>query len=152
MLTDGQKRALHSAARELGLADPDRHNIQRNIGGFFSAADRTATRQGFIAVMAFYESLAGGRLSGSQPGYWQGQDAQANPTDSLVYRIRREAAALGWTDEGTNTFLASTHMSSGACTDLASASAYWLRRTLQAMIQMRERLQQTGSREAAPAT
>ena len=91
MLTNGQKKALHLAARAAGVDEPARRLIQRNVGGFHSAADRTATRQGYIAVMAFYERACGGQLEGFTKGYWTAEDERANPADALVFRIRREA-------------------------------------------------------------
>jgi hypothetical protein len=141
MLTLGQKKALHSAAREaLGQAGYDaqelesmRRTIQQRIGGFWSAADRRASRFGFIAVMAFYEQLAGGQLTGFTKGYWGDQDHRSNPTDALLYAVRRQAAAMGLSPDGLNRFLASKHVTGGAYTNVAEAPAYWLRRLLEAL-------------------
>ena len=73
MLTNGQKRALHRAARLAGIAEAQRRVIQVNIGGFYSAADRTVTRHGFIVVMAHLERLAAdrGEMVARTWGYWQ---------------------------------------------------------------------------------
>jgi len=148
MLSNGQKRALHAAARQAGLTEAERRLVQRNVGGFHSAADRTATREGFIAVMAFLEARCGGRLNGCGEGYWRGQDAAANPLDRLRWRIRREAEARGWTEADAEAFLASRHMSGGACRLLAEAPAYWLTRLLQALIEMNRRAVGTAGRTA----
>ncbi len=94
-LTNGQKRALHVAARQAGIDEQQRRIIQRNIGGFHSAADKTASRQGFIACMGFYERRCGGALEGNTAGYWQGEDDRANPTDSLVFACRKLAGRMG---------------------------------------------------------
>jgi hypothetical protein len=138
-LTNGQKKALHTAARQAGLGDEDRRLVQRNIGGFYSAADATATRRGFIACMAFYETRSGGQLAGSQSGYWRAEDAKANPTDSLVHRIRVEADAVGMSAADVDAFLASDKMSSGHCQGVNVAPAYWLNKLLSALIAMRKR-------------
>jgi len=138
-LTDGQKKALHSAARQAGFSDPDRRLVQQNIGGFYSAADRTASREGFIAVMAFYEGHCGGRLAGCTPGYWASEDAKANPTDSMVHRINCEAKALGMSPRQLDAFVAGSHMTNGKFDTLAACPAYWLRRVLQALLEIRKR-------------
>ena len=142
-LTNGQKKALHLAARAAGVDEAARRLIQRNVGGFHSAADRTATRQGFIAVMAFYESRCAsgraGHLPGFTPGYWKGQDETANPTDAIVFRIRREAKALGLNQARLNAFLAGPHMSSGAYDDVTACPAYWLRKLLEGLKAIRRR-------------
>lgn len=139
MLTNGQKKALHSAAREAGVGEEDRRLIQRNLGGFYSAADKTASREGFIAVMAFLEARAGGRLSGCTLGYWRAETVKANPTDRLLYRINREAAAMGWTPQHVDAFLHSDRMSSGLFGTVADAPAYWLRKLLEAMLAIQRR-------------
>jgi len=136
MLTNPQKKALHAVARRLGIDDEQRHLIQRNIGGFHSAADRTASHDGFAAVMAFYEDRAGGCLHGNTAGYWaaaharnEARDGDGSP-DRLTWRIRRTAEQLGWTELDVEAFLASEHCSSGRFVRLADANAYWLRRCL----------------------
>ena len=139
MLTTGQKRALHLAARAAGVDEPARRLIQRNIGGFHSAADRTATRAGFIAVMSFYEKRCGGHLAGFSKGYWAGEDERANPADALVHRIRKEARALGMAEARLEQFLAGPHMSAGACRELATAPAYWLGKLLEGLKAIRRR-------------
>lgn len=148
-LTNGQKKALHVAAKAAGVDEAARRLIQRNVGGFHSAADTTATRQGFIAVMSFYERCCDGHLRGFTPGYWKGQDETANPTDAIVFRIRQEAKALGLSNEQLNGFLAGPHMSSGAYDDVTACPAYWLRKLLEglkAIGKRRRRRQLTGER------
>jgi len=147
-LTNGQKKALHVAARSAGVPEDMRRGLQLRIGGFYSAADATAARQGFIAVMAFYEARCGGRMGACTAGYWAGENAKANPTDSLVYRIRAEAAALDMTEPSLDAFLAGEHMSRGACESVATAPAYWLRKLLQGLIEIRKRRQQRQKRRA----
>ena len=115
MLTNGQKRALHAAARRLGLPEDVRRMVQWNAGGFYSAADRTASREGFIAVMAVYEQRAGGRMPGCTPGYWQDEDRKANPSDGLRHLVRQAAAELG---VDPDRFIAGERMSRGACDGL----------------------------------
>jgi len=132
-LSNKQKMLLHVAAAQAGVTEDQRRVIQRNVGGFHSAADRTCTREGFIAVMAFYEARCGGSLRSFSAGYWAGQDAKANPTDALVCRVRREAHGLGMNDQMLDLFIAGPHMSSGACESVATAPAYWLRRCLEAL-------------------
>ena len=141
-LSNKQKMLLHLAAKEAGVGEEQRRTVQRNVGGFYSAADTTATRQGFIAVMAFYERVSDGRLTGFSKSYWQAQDAASNPTDALAHRIGSEAAKLGWRGENVNAFLASRHMSGGLYDDCSTAPAYWLRRLLQGLIEMNTRASQ----------
>lgn len=138
-LSNKQKMLLHTAATAAGAGEAQRRLVQQNVGGCYSAADRTWTRQGFIAVMAFWETHAGGTLPGFTREYWQGEDSRSNPTDALIYRVRREAAGLGWTDANTEAFLKGKHMSSGACERLADAPAYWLHRLLEAIKVMKRR-------------
>ncbi|HOD79984.1 MAG: hypothetical protein BWX88_02664 [Planctomycetes bacterium ADurb.Bin126] len=147
MLTNGQKKALHSAARQAGLDEQARRTVQRNVGGFHSAADRSASRDGFVAVMAFLEDRCGGCLRGNTPGYWAQQRDQADPGDRLRWRIDQEANALGWTKAQVNAFLSSRHMSGDLFGTVQQAPAYWLSRLLEGMIQIRKRMD---SRSAAP--
>lgn len=140
MLTNGQKKALHSAARQAGVREDERRLIQRNVGGFHSAADRTATREGFIAVMAFLEKLAGGTLRGCTAGYWREQNAESRPGDSLRFRVRQVAGEMGWTVEQTDRFLASKHCSNGFCASVEEASEYWLGRLLDGLKAMGRRM------------
>lgn len=139
-LTSGQKQALHAAARQAGVDDNDRRMIMRNVGGFSSCADKTITRQGFIAVMAFLEKMADGQLKGSQRDYWLSQDRAANPTDALVHRLRKEAGYIMMDDAALNAFLASPKMSSGRYTDITQCPIYWLRRCIEAVKAMAKRL------------
>ena len=138
-LTAGQIKALHAAAREAGVPEDLRRSVQWHVGGFHSCSDRTAGRAGMIAVMAFYELRAGGSLRGCSPGYWQSEDARANRTDALVYACRREARAMGLSDRQLDAFVAGSHMSNGACADVATATAYWLRKLLDGLKAIRRR-------------
>ena len=143
-LSNKQKMLLHRVPAELGIDDAQRRVIQRNIGGFYSAAGNV-TREGFIAVMAFYEGRSGGRLKGFAAGYWAGQDAEANPTDALIWRIKQQGNRLAMDTERIEAFMGSKHMSGGQYSTLSAAPAYWLRRLLQALIEMTKRKRrQTG--------
>ena len=139
MLTNGQKRALHSAAREIDLSDEDRRLVQFNIGGFVSAADQRASRYGFICVMAWYENRAGGKLRGSDPGYWQLEERRADPGDAVRYAIEREATALGWTRDRLEQWIGGVHMTSGAFRTLRDLPPYWLKRVLDGLLAIRKR-------------
>ena len=128
-LTNGQKKALHSAARQAGLNDDQRRMIQTGIGGFDSAAAAGWSRDGFIRVMAHYEQeYCGGCLRGCTPHYWRDQARGAGPNDRLRFAIRREAAALPepMTPEQLDAFL--SRMSGGKETDVVAAGFYWLSR------------------------
>jgi len=140
-LTNGQKRALHAAARQAGVTEMERRFIQRNLGGFHSAADRTATRLGFIRVMAHYEDACSGRLRGCTPRYWRSQADAARPGDALRFACRRQAEALGWPAERLDAFLAGPHMSGGRAASVAAAGPYWLHRLLDALNAMLARRQ-----------
>ncbi|HUU90184.1 MAG TPA: hypothetical protein VM238_03125 [Phycisphaerae bacterium] len=139
MLTNGQKKALHVAARRLGLPDDVRRMVQWNAGGFYSAADATASREGFIAVMAVYEARSGGQMPGCTEGYWQAEDRKANPADALRFLVRKAAAELGLDDAAADRFIAGERMSRGGCDGVADATPYWLRRCLEAFKAMRRR-------------
>jgi hypothetical protein len=139
MLTIGQKKGLHSAARQAGYDDDARRMIQKNIGGFSSAADKTASREGYIAVMAFYEGHCNGQLNGCTPGYWASEDERANPTDAITHRINCEAQALDMSPQQLDQFVAGKHMTDGKFDTLAACSAYWLHRVLQALLEIRKR-------------
>ena len=138
-LSNKQKALLHMVPAALGIDEAQRRIIQRNVGGFWSAADRAVTRRGFQCVMAHYEKRAGGRLDGFSAGYWTGQAAAAGPEDGLLWRVCEEARRLGWTRGEADRFMASTHMSSGAFTRVAEADTYWLTRMVQALIEMNNR-------------
>jgi len=139
MLTNGQKKALHVAARRLGLPEDLRRAVQWNAGGFYSAADATASREGFIAVMAVYEAKAGGRLGGCTEGYWQAEDRKANPSDGLRFLVRKAASELGMAPAAADRFIAGERMSRGGCDGVDDAPPYWLRRCLEAFKAMRRR-------------
>ena len=146
-LSRKQKMLLHRSAQEAGYGDEERRAVQRNIGGFFSAADKTCTREGFIAVMAFYEArMPERKLRGFTPGYWAEQDRTANPLDALRARINQEAASMGWAADDVDRFLASKHMSSAMYGTVTDAPGYWLRRLLQGMIAIRTRAEKFGQR------
>jgi len=139
-LTNGQKRAIHAAARQAGI-DPRKNEdtyrlVLRNVGGFHSAAAKRASREGFIAVMAFLEERAGGQLKGNTPGYWAGQDATANPRDPIIYRIRQTASKLGLSNEQIDAFLAGPHCSSGRYESLADAPTRWCVKVLEGLKQI----------------
>ncbi len=143
-LSNRQKAMLHWVPDALGISDAQRRLIQRNVGGFHSAADGTVTRQGFIAVMAFYEARSpGGRIRGFTAGYWAAEAAKAGPTDALLFACRRQAHRLGWDNATLEEFLAGRHMSCGQCGELATAPAYWLRRLLDALKAMADRQPKT---------
>lgn len=138
-LSNGQKRALHAAAREAGVDEPERRLIQQSIGGFFSAADKTASRVGFIRCMAVYEWRCGGKLRRSTPGYWHDEAENADPLDGLRWRIARVAEALGFTPADVDAFLASKKMSSGRYGTVRDAPRYWLSRLLDALHAIHQR-------------
>jgi len=139
MLTNKEKALLHMIPSKLGIAAAERRVIQRNVGGFHSAADRTATHEGFAAVMAFYEDRSGGCLDGYSPGFWCGRAEKALPTDRLLYRIARLAKSMGWTPGDVDLFLASDHMSSGGYASVQEAPTYWLTRLLEALKKISQR-------------
>jgi len=139
MLTNGQKKSLHSAARQAGFDDHARRMVQRNIGGFESASDPSVTREGFISCMAFFENHCGGQLRGCTPGYWTNEESRANPIDPLVHRINCEAQALDMSPRQLDEFVAGKHMTNGKYDTLAACPAYWLRRVLQALLEIKKR-------------
>ena len=132
ILSPGQVRAVHAAARQAGLADEQRRVLMRNLAGVRSCKDRW-TRVGFQCVMAALEDLAGGRLRGNTSGYWREQADGATDADALRWRIGEEACALGWSLADVDAFLASRHMSCGRHRRLADAPVYWCSRVLDAV-------------------
>jgi hypothetical protein len=146
MLTNGQKKALHCAARQIGLADEMRRSVQRRLGGFYSAADKTATRWGFLAVMAFFETQAGGRLRGNTAGYWQRAYEKEDPESALRYKARALGADLGMDAGDLDRFVASDRVSGGRARGLATAPRWALRKLVEALKAMRER--QSGVRNS----
>jgi len=148
-LTNGQKKALHSAARLMGPAftEDARRLVQWNVGGFYSAADKSATRLGFIAVMAWYEGELArtGKQLARTANYWGDELAAASEGDAMAYRLRRLAAELGWDDEHLLNFMASKKLSSGAVKNLAGASPYWLWRAINALQAMIRRSRRAGT-------
>lgn len=144
-LSNKQKAALHTVPAALGIDEAQRRIIQRNVGGFHSSADPTASHEGFAAVMAFYEGRAGGHLRGYSRGYWAGQHAAneaavpGGPTHRLLDRVDREAERLGWDRERVDGFLAGPHCSGGAAIDVEHASPYWLGKLIDALRAMADR-------------
>ena len=139
-LSNKQKAMLHWVPAKLGISNTERRIIQRNVGGFYSAADKTCTREGFIAVMAFYESkFSDRRIPTFSVGYWDKENTKASADDTIIFRIRSEAAALGWTDVDVDLFLASKHCSSGLYKSIDEAPMYWLVRLLEALKAMHNR-------------
>lgn len=69
-LTSKQKGLLHAAALEVGADETARRAVQRDVGGFESAADPGITQQDFLNVMAAWERLAEGKLKRTPEGYW----------------------------------------------------------------------------------
>ena len=137
-LSNRQKMLLHVAASAAGADEAERRLVQQNVGGFYSAAE-PVTRQGFIAVMAFWEHKAGGTLASFTESYWQAEDAKANPTDAVIHRIRTEAAALGLGRQQLDAFAAGKHMSNGRYATVDQMPAYWLRRCLEGLKAIRRR-------------
>jgi len=141
MLTNGQKKALHAAARKAGVDEWARREIQRQIGGFYSAADRTASREGFIAVMAHYEGLCeqiGVQLARTA-NYWRDENAKSNPTDALVYRVGKQAREMGLSPEQLDAFVAGKHMTNGQYPTVNELPMYWLIRLTEALKTIFER-------------
>lgn len=129
------------AARKAGVDEWARREIQRKIGGFYSAADRAASREGFIAVMAHYEGLCeriGVQLART-PNYWRDEDAKANPTDALVYRVGKQAQEMGLSPEQLDAFVAGKHMTNGRYSTVKELSMYWLVRLTEALRKIAER-------------
>ncbi len=144
-LTNKQKQALHSAARAAGVTEEQRRMIQYNVGGFYSAADSTVSRGGFIAVMAFYESRCNGTLPGCAPDYWKGQDTKANPTGPMVYLAKMLSSQLGLAPEQLDAFIAGPHFSRGQFHALDDLPGVWLRKLIEALKAM---LKRKGKQEA----
>lgn len=133
MLTNRQKTVLHVVPAALGIDEPARRLIQRNVGGFHSSADKTATHEGLAAVMAFYERTAGGCLRGYTRDYWAKADAVKNPTDRLLWRVRRQAAELGITAAQLDAFVAGDHFTRGTFARVEDLPATWLRKLVEAL-------------------
>jgi len=138
-LTNGQKKALHAAAGQAGLDDAGYRTALRNFARVKTSTDARITRVGFISVMAYFEYEAGGRLKGCDAGYWQREMATARPADALLWRIRSDAKALGWTQADLDAFVAGPNMSGGRFTTLDETPAVWLVKVLEAMKAMRGR-------------
>jgi hypothetical protein len=132
-LSNQQKKILHAAARQAGLTDEQRRVVQFNIGGFYSAADPTVTREGMIAVMAFYEDRCSGQVHGFTRGYWRSEDAKANPTDGLLHRCGLLADRLFARREDLDRFIAGDHFTGGQYQHLDELPAFWLRKLLEAL-------------------
>ncbi|NLF31597.1 MAG: hypothetical protein GX591_12010 [Planctomycetes bacterium] len=142
-LTTGQKKALHQAARLMGpeFTDAMRRVVQINIGGFPSAASPKASRQGFIAVMAWYETELAkvGRQLARTPTYWRDELKRA-PTAALLYRLRRLAGDLRWSEAALLAFVTGPHMANlDGVERLDAVSTYWLGRAIDALAAMMKR-------------
>ena len=131
-----QKMLLHTVPKCLGIDTAQRRIIQWNVGGFYSAADPTVSREGFIAVMAHYERACGGDLSTigcrTGKGYWQREADKALPGDGQRQLLASLAGQIGMAPAVLDSFLAGPKMSSGACTGLADCPPYWLGRAVEA--------------------
>lgn len=139
-LSNGQKRALHAAARAAKLNDDQRRMIQKGIGGHLSAADAGWTRHEFISVMAHLErQYCRDQIPGYTPKYWQTELRKSSPASSLAYACRCVAGELGWSDAELDAFLAGPRMSGGKCLRVADAPVYWLSRLLGALKAIRNR-------------
>lgn len=143
MLTNNQKQALHSAARLMGpdFSEAMRRSVQWHVGGFHSAADASASRLGFIACMAWYETEAAklGKQLAATAGYWADELAKAEKGDGLRHRLRAVARRLGWDAATLDRFIAGPRMSRGAAADAQTASTYWLWRAVNALQAMEKR-------------
>jgi len=146
-LTNGQKKALHAVARQAGLNNVAYRLVLRNLAGVDSAASPRWRREDFIMIMGLFEKGAGGQLKGNAPGYWRDELRLARPGDALRVRIRREAAAMGWTEGDLDRFVASNRMSSGQFASIDDAPAEWLVKVLEAVKAMKTREQGAGNRE-----
>jgi hypothetical protein len=131
-LSNKQKAMLHQVPAALGVSDEQRRIVQFNVGGFRSAAD-FVTREGFIAVLAFYERRAGGQLPGYSRGYWLAEDARANPTDAQVLLARRLAGQIGWTSDNLDSFVRGKKMTCGAYDGLEQLPGWWLNKVIEAL-------------------
>ena len=132
-LTNRQKMAIHSAARQAGVNKEQRRIVQYNLGGFWSAADAHASHEGFVAAMAHFERIAGGNLRGNTAGYWGEQDRRKNPTDRLLWKVRQLAKPLHFTEQQLDQLVAGPHGTNGAYGRLADLPACWLRNIIEAL-------------------
>lgn len=133
-LSRKQKMLLHTAATAAGFTDDEqRRVVQYNVGGAWSARDRTWTRQGFVAVMAFYEQRCGGRLDGFTAGYWGGEDLAANDTASMLHRVGELAAELSLAPDKLDEFIAGDHFTRGQYQHVGDLPAVWLRKLIEAL-------------------
>jgi hypothetical protein len=139
MLTNGQKKALHSAARQAGVPEDMRREIQWHVGGFYSAADKTANRYGFLCVMSFLEAKAGGTLAGCTASYWTDHRDRSSEHAATDFAIDRSRQELGWTPADLDAFIASKHMTSGACDSMEQLTHYWRHRVRSALAAMLKR-------------
>lgn len=154
-LSRKQKALLHQVPTRLGISEAERRLIQWNAGGFYSAADKTVTRAGFIGVMALYERLAGGSLASiglpHTAGYWAAELARACPADALRFHLMRLAAEVGLTGSRLDAWIAGDRLSHGACTGVADAPPYWLQRAVEGVKAMRRRQWAAGRPEPCAA-
>jgi len=145
-LTAKQKALLHWVPARLGMRDDARRLVQRNVGGFHSSAD-AVSREGFIAVMAFYEDRFDGRqVPGFTAGYWRAQSDEANPTDAQVHRARLIARRMGWSDADLDRWACGPRMAGGQYERIEEMPAYWMRRVIDGLRAMEARLRGGGAR------
>ncbi len=156
-LTNKQKAMLHMIPNTLGIDDAQRRIIQRNVGGFHSAKDTTATHEGFAAVMAYYEQQANGKLDGYTAGYWQAQhekneNAGGHDNNRIIYRILQAGDLLGMGRLDVEAFLASDHMSGGMFVSLDDCDYRWLQKLLDGLsARIRRKTSQALTRSTEPA-
>ncbi len=132
-LTNRQKMAIHSAARQAGVNDEQRRIVQYNLGGFWSAADTHASHEGFVAAMAHFERTAGGTLRGNTAGYWAEQDQKKNSTRRLLWKVRELAKPLHFTEQQLDQLVAGPHGTKGVYQHLNELPACWLRNIIEAL-------------------
>lgn len=151
-LSNRQKAALHRAAQAAGYDDARYRLALQNLAGVRSSLDPRLSRAGFIRVMSFFEGEAKGVLPGFKAGYWRDQDRGVDPAASLRVACLRAAAALGWTGEDLDRFLASPRCSNGRCRAVADAPSYWLSRALDALRAIAKRDARVGRDPQGSAT
>lgn len=85
---------LHTAPRSLGIDDTQRRTVQRNVGGFESAADMDFPA--LAKVLAFWESR-GWKDSRRGTHHWRklAERADLLPMENKIMKL---ADVLGWTN------------------------------------------------------
>lgn len=145
-LSKKQKMLLHTVPAALGISNEERILIQRSLGGFHSAADPTAGREGFIAVMAHYEARSPGqKIAGNTPGYWAAENKKVTSGEAgrqaklaMIYKAKLQ---LNWSYITLDNFLGGPRMSNGVFGHIDEASDYWLKKCLQALLAIIKRSQ-----------